>query len=100
MHIILFFVLQCKLISEMDNCFTVPMFGYPSLDEYYSMAMMGDKLRDIKRPVLAVNAIDDPFVPGECKLFFNELMPWYTTQNYFIYNPIRAQIKHTNKTIL
>ena len=94
----------------MDDCFTVPMFGYPSLNEYYSMAMMGHKLRDIKRPVLAVNAIDDPFVPCECKLFFNELMPYYTTQSYFIciftvalvffYNSMRAQVKHTNKIMI
>lgn len=51
----------------MDACFTVPMFEYPSLEEYYTMACTGHKLKDIKRPVLAVSALDDPFVAPDCE---------------------------------
>ena len=45
--------------------FTVRMFGYKSVDEYYEAARLHPKIKNIKVPTLALNAEDDPFQPGD-----------------------------------
>jgi len=41
------------------------MFGYSCWQEYYGAARLADKLTSIKVPTLALNALDDPFQPGD-----------------------------------
>ena len=59
---------QSKTVSEFDTHVTVPIFGYSSLQEYYSACSNWDKIHRIRRPLLCITAADDPFVPKECEL--------------------------------
>jgi len=58
-------VFSSTTIREFDTRFTAPMFGYSSWREYYAAARLADKLASIKVPTLALNALDDPFQPGD-----------------------------------
>ena len=40
------------------------MFGFSSVDEYYSTAKLVDKVHLIRTPVFALHADDDPIAPG------------------------------------
>jgi hypothetical protein len=40
------------------------MFGFNSVDEYYSTAKLVDKVHLIRTPVFALHADDDPIAPG------------------------------------
>lgn len=58
-------VFSSKTIKEFDERFTCRLFGYPSTKEYYTHAQLKGKLHRIKVPVLALNAEDDAFSPGD-----------------------------------
>ncbi len=54
-------VLSSKTIKEFDDRFTSRQFGYSDVKEYYSDACLVGKLKQMRIPVLALNAEDDPF---------------------------------------
>lgn len=54
-------VFSSRTIREFDSRFTSPLFGYNDVKEYYKDACLAGKLDQIKVPLLALNAIDDPF---------------------------------------
>ena len=58
-------VYKSRTVSEFDERFTSQQFGYSSLKEYYTHAKIKGKIGNIKVPVLALNAEDDPFSPGD-----------------------------------
>lgn len=58
-------VFSSKTIKEFDDRFTCRQFGYSDYKEYYSHACLAGKLNQIRIPVLALNAEDDPFQPGD-----------------------------------
>lgn len=58
-------VLTSSTVREFDTRFTSKMFGFGSVDEYYSAAQLASKLGMVKVPTLALNAEDDPFQPGD-----------------------------------
>lgn len=47
---------------------TVDMFGYKSVDEYYTDASPSTKIHRVRIPILCLNAADDPFVPFQSKV--------------------------------
>jgi predicted alpha/beta-fold hydrolase len=49
-------------IREFDTYFTTHILGYKSVDEYYADASCLPYIKDIKIPMLAINAADDPFI--------------------------------------
>lgn len=63
------FAFQAKSIREFDKLFTAVMFGYRTLDDYYSDASPNRRLKSVGIPVLCLNAADDVFSPshGECR---------------------------------
>ena len=54
-------VLSSTTVKEFDSSFTACQFGYKDVDDYYSDACLRGKIKNIKIPVLAINAEDDPF---------------------------------------
>ena len=44
------------------------MFGYNSVEHYYTEASPHNKIHKLKIPVLCLSAADDPFAPFHCKL--------------------------------
>jgi len=58
-------VFSSRTIREFDDRFTVRMFGYKSVAEYYEAARLRNKIQEIRVPTLALNAEDDPFQPGD-----------------------------------
>ena len=60
-------IYEFDTVSEFDAKVTVPVFGYTSLEHYYSDSSNDDKIGLIHRPFLCLTALDDPFVPGDCE---------------------------------
>ena len=58
-------VFKSKTIREFDERFTCPQFNYANVNEYYTDAKIKSKIDQIKIPMLALNAEDDAFSPGE-----------------------------------
>lgn len=58
-------VFSSTTIREFDTRFTAKVFGFGSCQEYYTAAKLSGKLASIKVPTLALNALDDPFQPGD-----------------------------------
>ncbi|CAG2108970.1 unnamed protein product, partial [Medioppia subpectinata] len=65
-------VLLSKNLREFDSNFTVKMWGFKSVKDYYSQSSHKGKLCCIKRPTLCVNAADDMFAPV-CGYYGNTL---------------------------
>jgi len=55
---------ESNTIHEFDESFTARVFGFESLDHYYSSARISDKVFSVKTPTLMLNSMDDPFSPG------------------------------------
>ena len=61
-------VMKSKCLRDFDQNFTVKMWGFKSVRDYYSESSHKGKLCCIKRPTLCLNAADDMFAPvsGNC----------------------------------
>ncbi|XP_005995771.1 phospholipase ABHD3 isoform X1 [Latimeria chalumnae] len=58
------YVMKAKTLKEFDERFTSAMFGYPTIDDYYTDASPCHKLKSVAVPVLCLNSMDDVFSPG------------------------------------
>lgn len=61
-------VQRCSNLREFDENFTIKMFNYPTAGDYYRECVNKGKISAIKKPTLALNALDDMFAPIESKL--------------------------------
>ena len=61
---------NCRDIREFDEAFTIRMFKFESVKEYYYECSHKGKLSCIKIPTLCINAADDMFAPADSKCFF------------------------------
>ena len=59
---------QSRTVREFDTNLTVGMFGFQSLEDYYTKASPDNKIDRVRIPVFCLNAADDPFVPFTCEL--------------------------------
>lgn len=50
-------------LYEFDDVFTAPLHGFKNTDDYWARASAKPHLPRIRIPALAVNALNDPFVP-------------------------------------
>ncbi len=48
--------------AEFDDAVTAPLHGFENMRDYYDRCSSGQFLKDIQRPTLIINALDDPFM--------------------------------------
>ncbi|MFI5444036.1 YheT family hydrolase [Polaromonas sp. UC242_47] len=56
-------LLAARDLYAFDNIFTAPLHGFQNTDDYWSRASAKPHLRRIAVAALAVNALNDPFIP-------------------------------------
>jgi predicted alpha/beta-fold hydrolase len=57
-------MLDARDLYAFDNIFTAPLHGFKDADDYWSRASAKPHLRQVAVPALALNALNDPFVPA------------------------------------
>ncbi|XP_011358753.1 phospholipase ABHD3 isoform X2 [Pteropus medius] len=57
-------VMKAKSIREFDKRFTSVLFGYQTIDDYYTDASPNRRLKSVGIPVLCLNSVDDVFSPS------------------------------------
>lgn len=55
---------QVKDLHSFDNLFTGPLHGFRDADDYWAQGSAKPHLHRIRVPALALNALNDPFVPA------------------------------------
>ena len=58
-------LLAARDLYGFDNVFTAPLHGFRDTDDYWARASAKPVLADIRVPALALNALNDPFVPAQ-----------------------------------
>jgi len=57
--------MAARNFSDFDDAVTAPLHGFDGMDDYYNKCSSAQFLKDIVRPTLVINALDDPFMtPG------------------------------------
>ena len=57
--------MQARTFAEFDDAVTAPLHGFRGMKEYYDRCSSNQFLKDIRRPTLIINTLDDPFMtPG------------------------------------
>jgi uncharacterized protein len=56
-------LLRARDLYEFDNIFTAPLHGFAGTDDYWTRASAKPHLHRIRIPALALNAVNDPFIP-------------------------------------
>ena len=57
-------LLRARDLYEFDNIFTAPVHGFTSTEDYWARASAKPHLHRIRIPALALNSLNDPFVPA------------------------------------
>ena len=56
-------VRQCKNLYDFDSVYTAPIHGFKSAMEYWTLCSAKWYLKNVERPLLLLNAKNDPFLP-------------------------------------
>ncbi|CAG5121956.1 unnamed protein product [Candidula unifasciata] len=56
-------VLKSETIKDFDERFTSKLFGFESVDHYYTEASIHNKIHALAKPLLCLSAADDMFAP-------------------------------------
>ena len=56
----------CKTMYDFDNVYTAPVHGFRSAMDYWMQCSAKRVLGGVTRPLLLLNARNDPFLPGWC----------------------------------
>lgn len=57
-------VLAARDLYEFDDAFTAPLHGFGGTDDYWGRASAKPHMHRLRIPALALNALNDPFVPA------------------------------------
>ena len=65
--------MSARTFAEFDDWVTAPLHGFENMQDYYDRCSSVHFLKDIERPTLVINALDDPFmtkdvIPADDKL--------------------------------
>ena len=55
-----------KSFAELDDNFTAPLHGFTDREDYYFSVSPARNIEHISKPVLIINALDDPFLGNGC----------------------------------
>ncbi|PON73550.1 AB hydrolase 4 family [Parasponia andersonii] len=55
---------NAKTVREFDEGLTRVSFGFKSVDDYYSKSSSSDSIKDVCRPLLCIQAANDPIAPS------------------------------------
>lgn len=73
-----------KDLCAFDNIFTAPLHGFKNTEDYWTRASAKPLMRDIRIAALALNALNDPFVPAaslpQLKDVSDSVTLWQTQQ--------------------
>ncbi|MCF0253823.1 MAG: alpha/beta fold hydrolase [Duodenibacillus sp.] len=58
-------ILACKTLKAFDDLYTAPAHGYASAEAYWREASCKPSLPGVRRPLLMLNARNDPFLPPD-----------------------------------
>ena len=74
-------LLAARDLYEFDNVFTAPLHGFKNTDDYWTRASAKPLMQHIAIPALALNALNDPFVPAQslphCKDVSSSVTLWH-----------------------
>ena len=56
---------QCKTLGDFDDLFTAPLHGFADRHDYYRRSSCKPFLKTVQKPMLLLNAVNDPFLPPE-----------------------------------
>lgn len=73
-------VVRARTFAEYDRALTAPLHGFADERDYWARSSSGPLLAAIRRPVLLINALDDPFVPPSALPDPGTLPPWIATE--------------------
>ena len=54
--------MSARTFAEFDDAVTAPLHGFTGKDDYYDRCSSGRFLKDILKPTLIINSLDDPFM--------------------------------------
>ena len=54
--------MAARTFAEFDDAVTAPLHGFSGKDEYYDRCSSAGYLKEIQRPTLIINSLDDPFM--------------------------------------
>jgi predicted alpha/beta-fold hydrolase len=69
-------VAKCKTFYAFDNLVTAPLHGFKSTEDYWLRASALPHMRQICVPALAINALNDPFIPAASLPQSAQVSPW------------------------
>ncbi|MBS7806004.1 alpha/beta fold hydrolase [Variovorax sp. PCZ-1] len=55
---------ESRDLYEFDNIFTAPLHGFKNTEDYWARASAKPRMAEIQIPALALNALNDPFMPA------------------------------------
>jgi predicted alpha/beta-fold hydrolase len=58
-------LMAARDLREFDDVFTGPLHGFKGTDDYWTRASAKPYLHRIRIPALALNALNDPFIPAD-----------------------------------
>jgi predicted alpha/beta-fold hydrolase len=57
---------RSRTVVAFDDAVTAPLHGFATADDYYARCSAGRFVREVRVPLLALAALDDPMVPRDC----------------------------------
>jgi uncharacterized protein len=79
-------------LYQFDNLFTAPLHGFRDTEDYWARASAKPLLAEIRVPALALNALNDPFVPAgslpTAAQVGDQVALWHTPQGGHVGFPV------------
>tara|TARA_B110000914_G_scaffold198529_1_gene188996 strand:- start:221 stop:793 length:573 start_codon:yes stop_codon:yes gene_type:complete len=59
-------LIKAKTFKDFDGLYTAPVSGFSGPEDYWEKASSKPYLSSIKKPVLLISSVDDPFLAKDC----------------------------------